>query len=489
MTNKLRVKEVEFFERDVKFRLPFKFGVITLTEEPQTFVRVRIELENGQENWGMAAEVLGPKWFDKTPDLSNEENMQQLRRSLAVAQQIYSLEKGFATPFGLFSRHYEPQIGACRKLQMNPLVASFGPALLDRAILDALCRSHGISFYEAIRANLVGMKGQDIVPELSDFDFDSFLAGLKPAERIHARHTVGLSDPIISSDGEASRVNDGLPETLEEVISFYGNTYFKLKVCGEIGADLERLAVIASVLDRHSDHYFVTLDGNEQYKEIEAVEELWRKVCATRALKRLEQAVLFIEQPLNRIVALDQDVSQLSQLRPVIIDESDEDLDAFPKAKYLGYRGVSSKQCKGFYKAIINLCRCFLWNSRLSADRYFMSGEDLTLQSGVAVQQDLALASLLGLKHLERNGHHYVTGMKDLPVAEQNAFLSAHPDLYTKDSGLVRLNIIEGMLNIGSLSCPGYASAAEPCWSEMRRVVYRTDRTDRLTRGITGHAV
>ncbi len=36
----------------------------------------------------------------------------------------------------------------------------------------------------------------------------------------------------------------------------------------------------------------------------------------------------------------------------------------------------------------------------------FLSGEDLTCQAGLAVQQDLALVSLLGLSHVERNGHH-----------------------------------------------------------------------------------
>jgi len=101
-----------------------------------------------------------------------------------------------------------------------------------------------------------------------------------------------------------------------------------------------------------------------------------------------------------------------------------------------------------------------------------MSGEDLTLQSGLAVQQDLALASLIGLDHLERNGHHYVRGMEDLPEGEQRAFLEAHRDLYTNDGGLVRLEIKQGVLQIASLSCPGFASAAEPEWAAMRRVDY-----------------
>ena len=61
-----------------------------------------------------------------------------------------------------------------------------------------------------------------------------------------------------------------------------------------------------------------------------------------------------------------------------------------------------------------------------------MSAEDLTCQAGVAVQQDLALVALLGITHVERNGHHYVNGMAGASDAEQAVFLAGYPDLYTR---------------------------------------------------------
>jgi hypothetical protein len=152
----------------------------------------------------------------------------------------------------------------------------------------------------------------------------------------------------------------------------------------------------------------------------------------------------------------------VSRATPVIIDESDADLDAFPRAKPLGYSGVSSKMCKGFYKSILNAARCAAWST--GEARYFMTGEDLTTQAGLAVQQDLALVNLLGITHVERNGHHYVNGMADLPPHEQDAFLAAHPDLYERSHGAVRLRIRDGGLAIGSLGGAGFASGAEPDW-------------------------
>src|SRR5205823_2335719 len=250
--------------------------------------------------------------------------------------------------------------------------------------------------------------------------------------------------------------------TLEGVVARYGHRWFKLKVGGEVKADVARLSAIAAVLDRIAEPYHASLDGNEQYEDIEGVRALWSAIKADAKLKRLAASIVFIEQPIKRQTAMSQPVAME---KPVIIDESDDSLDASPRAKALGYRGVSSKTCKGIYKSIINAARCAQWGSD-----YFMTGEDLTLQAGLALQQDLALVSLLGLTHVERNGHHYVNGMAGLPSAEQAAFLEAHPDLYELSHGAVRLKIRDGDLQIGSLGCPGFASAAMPDWEKMRRM-------------------
>jgi hypothetical protein len=99
-----------------------------------------------------------------------------------------------------------------------------------------------------------------------------------------------------------------------------------------------------------------------------------------------------------------------------------------------------------------------------------LTPQDLTAQAGLALQQDLALASILGLAHVERNGHHYLTAWPGLPESEQAAFLEAHPDLYERSRGAVRVRITSGMLNIESLGCPGFASQAAPDWRTMRSV-------------------
>src|SRR5215475_8308536 len=151
-----RVLSLRHFERPVKLRLPFRFGVVTLTAAPQAFVRARIRLDDGREGWGAGAELLAPKWFDKNLALSNEDNFDQLRLALALARDAY-LDGGARSAFGHFAAHYREVIDAGARHDLNPLVACFGSAQLDRAILDALCRLQRMSFYEAIQGNFVGI--------------------------------------------------------------------------------------------------------------------------------------------------------------------------------------------------------------------------------------------------------------------------------------------------------------------------------------------
>src|SRR5688500_15540421 len=122
---KFSITDVTFFERDVKLRMPFRFGVVTLTEAPQAFARARISIQ-GNESEGAAAEVLAPKWFDKNPALTNEDNFEQLRASMRAARERYLSGEAKSA-----YDHSRPTVG---------LVENYGQALLDRALLDALCR-------------------------------------------------------------------------------------------------------------------------------------------------------------------------------------------------------------------------------------------------------------------------------------------------------------------------------------------------------------
>ncbi|MFM7609368.1 MAG: mandelate racemase, partial [Alphaproteobacteria bacterium] len=94
--------ETEKFEWRFSLRMPFRFGVITVRDGIQAVVRVRIRDATGREGFGLAAETLAAKWFDKDAALSDADNQHQLRRALEIAE-AQSRDAGFNTAFGHYA--------------------------------------------------------------------------------------------------------------------------------------------------------------------------------------------------------------------------------------------------------------------------------------------------------------------------------------------------------------------------------------------------
>ena len=294
----------------------------------------------------------------------------------------------------------------------------------------------------------------------------------RPLDSLWVRHTVGLLDPITRADvPEGGEVRDGLPETLEEYLRIDGLRFLKIKLCGRLAEDIDRLTAIAALLSKRALPCAVTLDGNEQFQNLEAFAKLMDRLRATPALKALVEAILFIEQPLERSVALSPEAEPLMRRiggeTPMIIDEADGTLDSFRTAMDLGYRGVSHKNCKGVVKSLLNLARARRRNAELGTDRYFLSAEDLTTLPVVPLQSDLTMVAVLGIAHVERNGHHYFWGLDHLSPEEQAEALTHHPDLYVPFGQKAILRIREGALDLRSLQVPGMGFMPMPRMASM----------------------
>jgi len=451
MPLRLAVRDISFFERPVPFTKPFRFGAVAINAAARAFVRVEIEVEGNGKSTGGSAEFLVPKWFDKRPHLSPEETVTELRRSLLIARDIYLAHSAFETAFGLHAACIGAQLEACAREDIPPLAAAYGPAEIDKAILDALLRCCDVDFFDGMAGNIAGVNSR-LSRDLDDGEISRFLTGRERLERVAIRHTVGMDDKVEGEGGVADQKENA------------GARYFKLKLNGDPAHDADRLIRIGKELAALSYAYRVTLDANEQYADLAALSALVDRLERDAALRPIAQKLLYIEQPMPRDITRQSPLGALAR-RDFIVDEADDSYDAFPVARALGYRGISSKSCKGIYKSVINAARAAKWSA--SGEKCFIAGEDLTCQAGLAVQQDLALGALIGVTHAERNGHHYVDGFGDTPAAEAEAFLEAHPDLYVRDGGKVRLAIHDGDLLTGSLTTPGFATAVHPDWSAM----------------------
>ncbi|TAH38159.1 MAG: mandelate racemase [Planctomycetota bacterium] len=462
---RLRPERVQLFLTDCRARLPFRFGAAVLTAAPLCTARLECSSPSGARVEGAAADLLVPRWFRKDPARSVREDVEELLASAQeAAAELLAPAAPAASAFAHWLRLERARVTALDFAAPQRLVRGFGVALLERALLDAACRAAGCSFFEGLRRDLFGFQPQAALAELATWSLADCLPAA-PAERVLLRHTVGLADPLHAAEiAPGERLHDGLPQALDQDIRRYGLRCFKLKLSGDPGRDLERLVRSARVIEEECGApQAVTLDGNEQFASLEDLARLLEGVARTPEGGRLLRALHYIEQPLPRQWTFDaarhRALGAVEAFAPLLIDEADAGVEAFPRAAELGYRGVSIKNCKGVFRALLNFGLCARSNGRL-----FQSGEDLTNLPIVALQQDLATMAALGVAHVERNGHHYFRGLEHLPPAEAREALARHPDLYEPQAHGAGLRIRDGILELRSLQCPGYGYAVAPRW-------------------------
>ena len=441
----------------MRTRFPFRYGIASMTAVPHLFVGARIE-SGGREIEGVAAEGLPPKWFTKTPDTPFEADLAEMLSVIQNAARIAS--NAAAQPTGFFpwwrDLHDEQKRWASLHA-LPPLLANLGVSLMERAVLDALCRAQAQPLHTLLTANAFGLQLDALRPEVAGLQLDQLLPPA-PLNAVAARHTVGLSDPLCAADiPDAERLDDGLPQALEDCIRSYHLNHFKIKVCGQPETDLPRLRELTRVLEANCPAGFhATLDGNEQFADFASFRDFYDRLAADPALPPLFRSLLFIEQPLHRDHALgDVAAAGLREWKdapPLIIDESDGSLDDLPRALELGYHGTSHKNCKGVIKSLANAALLRVRAPQLSRPP-IQSAEDLVNVGPVALLQDLAVIAALGIPHVERNGHHYFRGLSMHRPELQDAILTRHPGLYERHpQGFAALAIHQGQIDLRSVN-------------------------------------
>ena len=180
------------------------------------------------------------------------------------------------------------QVETCAKEDIPPLAAAYGPAEIDKAILDALLRCAGVEFLRRHGRKHRRRSTRGCRPSCDEERNRAFLASRQRLERVAIRHTVGLDDKI---EGEG-----GVADAKENA----GARYFKLKLNGDPEYDAARLIRIGSELATLPHEYKVTLDANEQYADLAALGALVDRLDRDDALKPIAAGLLYIEQPMPR---------------------------------------------------------------------------------------------------------------------------------------------------------------------------------------------
>lgn len=450
----ISVETIDFHVLPMETRFPFQYGIASMSALPHLFVTARVVVD-GKAAIGMASEGLPPKWFTKDPTTTFEEDLPQMLEVIRNAARIAQINCPGQSYFDWWLQLYDNQKSWALSKQVPPLLANLGVSLMERAVIDAVCRSRETPFSQIIQSNALGIRLSAVYPELGDRDPVDFLPD-NPSPSVIVRHTVGLGDPLTLEEVKQP-LDDGLPYSLEDCITSYGLSHFKVKLCGKLQKDRERLYQLSLILEKEAvGNYYLTLDGNEQFGDIAEFRDHWNSHGSNYEIRTLFKHLLFVEQPVHRNHALRGDIREaLAEWKaapPLIIDESDSEVGSLPTALNLGYAGTSHKNCKGIVKGIANACLLEHHRRLIPANQFILSGEDLANVGPIALLQDLTVMATLGVGHVERNGHHYFKGLSMLPAEMQQQVLADHGDLYRlHQAGYPTLRIENGQVNFRSL--------------------------------------
>jgi L-alanine-DL-glutamate epimerase-like enolase superfamily enzyme len=439
----VRIVEVSHAFQNFHYRAPYKFGGREVDRVTLLNVDCRVRTAAGREAWGFGSMTLGNAWsFPAVPQDVGLPAMQALAGALAA---LTGECQDAGHPLDLF-RVLEPAyLAAAGRVSRERGLPTPIPKLctlvvasaFDAAVHDAYGKVHGVSSYKTYGREFVTRDlSADLGPAFAGEYLDRYVPAA-PRPSLPVFHSVGASDPLETADVR-HRLDDGLPNTLEEWIPRDGLVRFKIKLNGgDLSADFERVVRIDRVVNRAqaargTKDWKYSLDFNEGCPSVAYLLEFLRKVREATATGF--DRILYIEQPTARDLEKDRAnvMHAAARLRPVVIDESLTDLESLLLAREMGYTGVALKACKGQSQAMLMAAAAQKFGMFLCVQDLTCPGASLIHSAGIA-------ARVPGNAGIEANARQFV------PAA--NAPWEARfPGLFT---------IHDGMMNTGQLTGPG----------------------------------
>src|SRR5438105_842373 len=134
----IRVLDGDVHLIDLKTRMPFRYGIATMTEAPHAFVRLRVVVDEAEET-GVSADLLPPKWFTKEPAKPLDEEVDEM---LLVIEHAVRAAAGLRAEsvFAAWRQLWDEQDRWGREKGLPPLLTHFGTSLVERALIEAFCR-------------------------------------------------------------------------------------------------------------------------------------------------------------------------------------------------------------------------------------------------------------------------------------------------------------------------------------------------------------
>jgi L-alanine-DL-glutamate epimerase-like enolase superfamily enzyme len=439
--NDIRIVGVTHEFENHRYRAPYQFGGRTVDRVTLLNVHCRVRTGDGRDARGFGSMTLGNAWA--FPAASEDDGLGAMTALADALQPITASCDERGHPIDLF-RVLEPAylreaeaLSASRGLStpIPKLCTLVVASAFDAAIHDAFGKAHGVSSYATYGAAFMPHDlSEDLGPAFRGEYLDRYVAAT-PQPTMPVFHSVGASDPIEPSDVRV-RIDDGLPNTLEEWIAQDGLIRFKIKLNGgNLEADFERVVRIDRVVDRaltarrvHDWKY--CLDFNEGCPNVGYLLEFLRRL--REATPSGFERILYIEQPTSRDLRRDQAnvMHEAAKLRPVVVDEALTDLESLLLAREMGYTGVALKACEGQSQAM-------LMAAAAQKHGMFLCVQDLTCPGASLIHSAGIAARVPGNAGIEANARQFV------PAANRT-WEARFPGLFAVRDGVMRTGQLVG---------------------------------------------
>jgi L-alanine-DL-glutamate epimerase-like enolase superfamily enzyme len=439
----IRIVEVAHEFEDFRYRAPYQFGGRTVDSVTLLNVHCRVRTGEGREAWGFGSMTLGNAWA--FPAASQDAGLDAMVALAGEVRMLTAACDDTGHPIDLFRVLEAEYLRAAANLSSARVLPAPIPKLctlvvasaFDAAIHDAYGKVFGRSCYETYgREFMTRDLSHDLGPAFKGEYLDRYVPA-KPQARMPVFHSVGASDPLEAGDVR-TRIDDGLPNTLEEWIARDGLIHFKIKLNGgNLPADFERVVRIDRIANRVQPARGVKdwkylLDFNEGCPNVGYLLEFLRKL--REATPTGFDRILYIEQPTARDLQKDRAnvMHEAARLRPIVADESLTDLESLLLAREMGYTGAALKACKGQTHAMLLAAAAQKFGMFLCVQDLTCPGASLIHSAGIA-------ARVPGNAGIEANARQFV------PSANQ-PWEASFPGLFT---------IRGGEMHTGQLTGPG----------------------------------
>lgn len=412
----IRIVEATCSFEPVPFRTPLKFGGRVVDRTTLINVEVIVENRAGKHATGLGSMPVGNVWAWPSEAVSSPDSENAIQKFAEGVVELANAYPEHGHPldivFSLSGEYYHlgktlpTRLGISEAMpELAQLVAA---SPFDAALHDAYGRVNDINCYDGLSAEFMNNDLSEYLDEQFVGEYLDQYTLRAPQKRLPLYHLVGALDPLTESD-IATRIEDGLPETLGEWIAADGLTHMKIKLSGDqFNWDVERVLAVDRVAieaqaARGCTTWFYSLDFNEKCANVDYVVDFLNRIReqSPAAYDRVQ----YIEQPTSRDLKSNPEnrMHEAAKLKPVVIDEALVDYDALLLSREQGYTGVALKACKGHTEALFMAA---------AAQKFgmFLCVQDLTCPGYSFLHSASLAARIPTVAAIEGNGRQYCPG-------------------------------------------------------------------------------